>query len=94
MSQPPKTIHYTQLPPSQPGHPRELEWETFRRELPRLIAEGHEGKWVLISKDRILGLYDTRFAGFDEGCRRVYYEGFLVQLVATYQPATRVRRWM
>jgi hypothetical protein len=32
---------------------------TYRRELPRLLAEGHEGRVVLIKGDQVLSIWDT-----------------------------------
>src|SRR5438105_1492409 len=40
-------IHYTQLPESPPGSPMAGEWDLYRREVGRLLAEGNEGKWIL-----------------------------------------------
>jgi hypothetical protein len=31
----------------------------YRRELPRLLAEGHEGRVVLIKGDQVLSIWDT-----------------------------------
>jgi hypothetical protein len=56
----------------QPGSVLEQEWNTFRRERPRLLAEGHEGRWVLVKEDAIIGIWDTL-----EEARRVGYERFL-----------------
>jgi hypothetical protein len=92
MTQPPNTIHYSQLPPSRPDDPAP-EWETFRREVGRLIAEGHEGKWVLLRGDQIIGLFDTEDDAKEEGYRRYMLTGFNVQHVATYQPLLRSRAW-
>ncbi len=35
------------------------EIATYFRELPRLLAEGHEGRFVLIKGDQIVGIWDT-----------------------------------
>jgi hypothetical protein len=55
-----RTIHYTELPPAQPGEDLCLEWETYRREVGRLLAEGKQGKHVLIKGEEIIGFWDTR----------------------------------
>ena len=36
------TIHYTELPEDTPDSPLYQEWNTYRREVGRLLAEGHE----------------------------------------------------
>ena len=69
-----KTIPWTELPPAQPGSPLAVEWETYRREIGRLLAEGQKGKFVLIKGDEIIGIFDT----WDEA-RRVGLEKYLLQ---------------
>ncbi len=84
-------IHYTQLPPPPADSKNHREIQTFHRELPRLLAEGHEGKWALIKGDEVIGLYAT----FDEGCRagwdRYDVQQFMVQPVREWQPVVRLR---
>ncbi len=36
-----------------------LEVRTYRRELPRLLAEGHEGRCVLIKGNQVLSIWDS-----------------------------------
>jgi hypothetical protein len=86
-----RTIHYTELPPSQPDDPLNLEWETYRREVGRLLAEGKEGKFVLIKGQEILGLYDSWDAARDAGLERYLREAFLVHPVRTWEPLLRIR---
>lgn len=38
-----------------PGSPIETEWNFYRRQRERLIAEGHEGRHVLIKGEEVLG---------------------------------------
>ena len=51
-----QTIHWSELPPAEPGSPCAAEWETFRRELGRLLAEGHEGKFYCWTKEELTKL--------------------------------------
>ncbi len=46
------------------------EFATYRRELPRLLAEGHAGRFALVHEDQILGIWDTQRAASQEGRRR------------------------
>jgi hypothetical protein len=39
------------------------ELETYRRELPRLLGEGHEGDHALVYRDRVDSLWPTHKAG-------------------------------
>src|SRR5262245_60921326 len=41
-------IPYTELPEDTSGGRGAREWNLYRREAGRLLAEGHEGRWVLI----------------------------------------------
>jgi hypothetical protein len=69
-----RAIHYTHLPPSSPGSPLHEEWEFYRREVGRLLAEGHEGRHVLIKGSEIIGIYDTRDEALAEGSRRYFLQ--------------------
>jgi hypothetical protein len=62
------------------------ELETYRRELPRLLAEGHEGKFALVHGDRVDSLWDTDQQAYEEGCKRFKLELFLVQQVVKDEP--------
>lgn len=72
----PATIHCTELPEAQPGSVLSKEWNTYRREVGRLLAEGHEGAFVLIRGDEIIGIWPTA-----EEARRVALERYLLQHV-------------
>ena len=85
------TIHYTQLPAVPLDDPIYRECQTFRRELPRLLAEGHEGEWALIKEDEIIGLYPTLDEGYHAGLQRYLLNPFIVQPVREWQPLLRMR---
>src|SRR4051812_32440103 len=55
----PRGVHYTQLGELEPGSPLYREWNTYRREVGRLLAEGCEGESVLIRGTEIVGIYPT-----------------------------------
>ena len=42
-----------------PDSPLATEWNFYRRQVGRLLAEGNQGKWVLIKGERIIGIWDT-----------------------------------
>jgi hypothetical protein len=87
MEKPPgRVIHYTQLPDKPPNHPTEREWNFFRRELPRLLAEGHEGKWALLKGEEIVGLYATDREAVQAGYAKFLLEQFLVHQIRTWEP--------
>lgn len=90
-------IHYSKLVPAEPGSALATEWEVFRRELPRLLAEGHEGRYVLIKGDEVIGLWDADADAIAEGRRLFPRQHIAVQLVAEWQPLivrAGSRRWV
>jgi hypothetical protein len=87
----PGYIHYTELKPSEPGFTLEREWATYLREVARLLAEGHEGKYVVIKGDDILGMWETQREALSQGTRRIPLGPFLTQQVRTWEPFLRQR---
>lgn len=87
------TVHYTELPEWPADSPTYRECRTFRRELPRLLADGHEGKWALIKGDDVIALCATLDEGHRMGRQRFLMQPFIVQPVREWQPVlpTRVR---
>ena len=85
------TIHYTELSEAPPGEELSGEWNTHRREVGRLLAEGHAGKFVLIKESQIIGLYDTWDAARKAGLRLYLMEPFMVHEVRAEEPLRRVR---
>ena len=63
-------LHYTELPEPGPNSGLAVEWNTYRREVGRLLAEGHEGKYLLIKGEEVLGIFPTKEAADEEGRRR------------------------
>src|SRR5947209_1504753 len=65
-----QTIPSTELPEPPPGDVLFHAWNCYRREAGRLLAEGHEGKFVLIKGEEIIGLWDTREEAPDVALQR------------------------
>jgi hypothetical protein len=86
-------IHYTELPPMPPGGLLDVEYEFYRREVGRLLAEGHEGKHVLIKGEEIIGIYNTDREALDAGYERFPGRtGFFVRQILTRERMLRVSR--
>jgi hypothetical protein len=85
------TIHYTELPEASPDSPLHQAWETYRREVGRLLAEGQEGKFVLIKDVDVIGLFETWRAAREAGLQRYLLSPFLVHQVQTREPILRLR---
>jgi hypothetical protein len=80
----PPTIHFTELPEDKSDGPIAGEWNLYRREVGRLLAEGHEGRWVLIKGDEIIGIWNT-----EEEADRIRLQKFLMQPVLLKQIRVR-----
>ena len=85
------TIHYTELPEASPDSALYQAWNTYRREVGRLLAEGQEGKYVLIKDDAVVGLFDTWDAAREAGLQHYLLSPFLVHQVQTREPVLRLR---
>jgi hypothetical protein len=86
MNDPVGKIHYTELAPTRPDSPTAQEWEFYRREVGRLLAEGHEGRFVLIKGDSVVDFFDTEEEAKLAGYQRFLMSAFLVQQVREYEP--------
>jgi hypothetical protein len=85
------TIHYTELPEAKAGEALGREWNTYRREAGRLLAEGHDGKYVLIKEEMILGFFDSEDTARAEGSKRFPRQPFLVHQIREREPLLRIR---
>jgi hypothetical protein len=85
----PPTIHFTQLPEDTTGGRTATEWNYYRREVARLLAEGHEGKWVLIKGEEIVGIWDTQGEADQIRLQRFLMQDVLLQQIRTHEPVLR-----
>jgi hypothetical protein len=76
----PPAIHYAELPEGSANSPIACEWQRYRREVGRLLAEGHENQWVLIKGEEIVGIWDT-----EEDARAVALQQYLNQPCLIHQ---------
>ncbi len=87
----PQTIHFSELPEDTSGGRLSIEWNFYRREVGLLLAEGHEGRWVLIRGEEIVGIWDTQ-----EEAERIRRDRFPLKDVFLKQIRTRepvIRGW-
>ncbi len=71
-------------PPAVPAEALERlerEFATYRRELPRLLAEGQTGGYALIWEDQIVGVWDSQAQASQEGRSRFGLEPITVKRI-------------
>jgi hypothetical protein len=83
------TVHHTELPEARPGDMLSLEWNTYRREVARLLAEGHDGKFVLIKGEEIVGLWNTIEEAKEVALQRYLLQPVLIHQVLRREPVLR-----
>jgi hypothetical protein len=89
LGRPRQTVHWSELAEDTSGTPAAKDWNAYLREVGRLLAQGHEGKWVLIKGAEIIGIWDT-----EEEANQVRLQGFLgkdvlVHQILTHEPLLR-----
>jgi hypothetical protein len=57
-------------------NPLTQEIATYEKLKPQLLADGHEGKFVLIHKDKLLGIYLTMNEAIEKGYEQVGLDPF------------------
>lgn len=65
------------------------EIRTYRRELPRLLERGQEGKFALIKGKEVVSVWDTFSDAMQAGCDKFGMDTFLAQPIDE-QDLTRV----
>jgi hypothetical protein len=92
------TIPYTELPAAEPDSPLYQEWEFYRREVGRLLAEGQEGRFILIKGEDIIGIWDTAEDAEAVAHHRYLMQPCLIQQVRSREPllrlSSRAQRWL
>src|SRR5687767_6915201 len=87
----PPGVHHTELPEAKPGDVFFHEWNVYRRDVGRWLAEGQGGRYVLIKGQEVLGFHDTWDAARQTGLKRFLLEPFFVHAVREAEPFLRVR---
>ena len=59
----------------------EQEFETYRRELARLLREGHAGRWALLKNNDVVSIWDTQRDVLQAGHERFALEPFAVKRI-------------
>lgn len=84
-----KTIHYSNLPETPINHALCREWNTYRSEVARLLANGNEGQWVLIKEQSIIGVFHS-MAEAESKVEKLEWP-FLIRRIVEHEPVLRIR---
>lgn len=83
----------SELPEAGPDDPRAAEWNCYRREVARLLEEGHEGKWVFIRGDQVVGVYPSYADALEVAIPMSPPSSAFVAEIRTYFPLFRPPWW-
>lgn len=86
-----KGVHHTELPEAQPGQLLADEWNTYRREVGRWLAEGQENRHVLIKGGDVIGFFDAFDAAYEAGWQQFPGQPFFVHAIRAEEPPLRIR---
>lgn len=86
-------IHYTELPACSPDSPIATENAFYQREVGRLLAEGHAGRWALIKGEQVIGIWDSRAEAFAVVDERYPDEHVLVRQLLEWEPLLNLSTW-
>ena len=86
----PPTIHFSELPEAKPDSPLYHEWNFYRRIIGRLLAEGHEGKWLLIKREELIGIWDTQADADAVRLDRFLMQPVLMKRILTREPLLHI----
>jgi hypothetical protein len=87
----PGGIHFTELPLDDSNGPLAREWNLYRREVGRLMAEGQQGRFVVIKGEEIVGIFEDWAAARVEGLKRFVREPFFVHEIREVEPHLYIR---
>ena len=87
----PRGVHYTELPPAKPDEVFYQEWNTYRHEVGRLLAEGLEGRYVVIEGTEVIGIFATWEAARAIALTRSPTKPCFVHSIRAVEPYLRIR---
>jgi hypothetical protein len=91
------TIHYTELTELPADRPCATEWNFYLKQLPGLLMEGYEGKWILIVGEEIIGIWDTWDEALEVTTQRFPHRDVVLHQILEREPILRGggyhRRW-
>jgi hypothetical protein len=87
------TIHYTELPEATAAHQLCTEWNFYRSQVARLLAEGQQGRWILIVGQEIIGIWDTFEEALQVKNQRFPFRDVVLRQILEREPILRGGGW-
>jgi hypothetical protein len=84
------TIHHSELPEVLPNSPLATEWNYYRGIVGRLLAEGQEGKWLLIKERELVGIWSTQAEANAVRSQHGGAESMLMKQILDREPMLRI----
>ena len=88
-------MHWTEIEEDTSGGPLATEWNFYRREIGRLLAECHDNRWLLIKGEELIGIWNTRDEALAVATERFFRQPVLVKQILEWEPLLRFpTRWL
>jgi hypothetical protein len=78
------------LPEAKPDSPLYREWTFYRSAVERLLADGHEGRWVLAKGEQIVDIWDTRTQAKTVALQKYLMQSCLIHQIRSREPLVRM----
>jgi hypothetical protein len=89
-----RIMHWTQIAEDTSDGHLSTEWNFYRRAVGRLLAEGHDNRWLLIKGEEIIGIWDAREEADAVASERFLLQPVLVKQILEWEPLLRLPyRW-
>lgn len=85
-----QTIDAKDLPPGKPDSPIDVEWDFYRANVEKLLAEGNEGRFILIKGDQVIGIWDTLKEAEDMANEKFLMQPCLIHQIRRREPIIKM----
>jgi hypothetical protein len=87
----PTGLHFTQVSLDDSNEPLAREWNVYCREIGRLLAERHHGRFVLIKGKDIVGIFENWATARQAGLKRFHRQPFFDHAIRDVEPNFHIR---
>ena|ERR1700722_2726016 len=85
-----RTLDCMELPEAKPDDPIGQEWNYYRREVGRLLDEGHEGRWILIKGEETIGIWNTQDEAHAVSLAKFLMQNCLIHQILRREPLIKM----